>query len=105
MRAEGRGWRASGFVLVPTRPSPLATRYYGGEGGGERRAEAVGAGGRHVAAHHLAEVAHQRQPEPSTTVLAGGGGLRLGERLEETAKLFAGHADAGVGDCEGDDGC
>ena len=41
------------------------------------------------------------QPQPRAAVLAGGAGVRLGERLEQLAHLLRGHADAGVGDGHG----
>ena len=71
------------------------------QGDGERRALAVGAGDSQVAAHQPAEVAADRQPESGPTVLAPGGGLGLGERLEEPPELLLRHPDPGVGDREG----
>ena len=47
------------------------------------------------------KLAADRQPEPGPAVLAPGGGLGLGERLEQPAELLLGHPDPGVGDGEG----
>ena len=53
-----------------------------------------------VAAHQPAEVAADRQPQPGPAVLAPGGRLGLGERLEQPPELLLGHPDPGVGDGE-----
>ena len=53
-----------------------------------------------VAAHHPAEPAAERQAEAGAAVLARGGGVGLGESLEELCELLGGHADAGVAHAE-----
>ena len=50
----------------------------------------------HVAAHHLRQAFADRQPEAGATESAGGGRVRLRERLEQPAQPLARDADAGV---------
>src|SRR5690606_18785074 len=64
------------------------------------RADAFGAFDGNVAAHHLAELPADHEPEPRPAILARGGGVRLRERLEQLAELLLAHADAGIGDAE-----
>ena len=56
-----------------------------------------------VPAHHLGEAAADDEAEAGAAVLAGGGGVGLGEGLEELAELLRRHADAGVGHPEDHD--
>ncbi len=49
-----------------------------------------------LAAHQLHQAPADGQPETGAAVFAGGGHVRLGERLEQLAGLLLGHADAGV---------
>jgi hypothetical protein len=55
-----------------------------------------------VAAHHLAEAATDDEAEAGAAVFAARGRIDLGEFLEQFAHLLGGHADAGVGDRDGD---
>ena len=52
---------------------------------------------RYIAAHHLAEAARDRQAEAGPAILACGGGVALGEFLEQPPQLFRRHPDAGIG--------
>src|SRR6187402_3429749 len=61
----------------------------------EGRARAVDALDGQVAAHQVAEVAADRQPEAGPAVPAPGRCLGLGERLEQPPELLFGHPDAG----------
>ena len=92
------------------------TRLAGGVGGridsvarGERQADrkcrafAGFAGHRHVATHHLAKPACDRQAEAGTAVVACGRCVGLGELLEQPGHLVGRHADAGIGHRELDD--
>src|SRR3954447_4114525 len=71
-----------------------------GDEDGEGRAAAVVALDGDIAAHHAAEAPADGEAEPGAAELAGGGGVGLGEGLEELAHLLGGHADAGVGDAD-----
>ena len=51
---------------------------------------------RHVAAHHLAEPACDRQAEAGAAVMARGRRVGLGELLEQPGHLLRRHANAGV---------
>src|SRR5438874_9711799 len=55
-----------------------------------------------VAPHHLAEAFADREPKARAAVFAGGGGISLGEFLEQLAHLLGGHADARIGYRDGD---
>ena len=55
-----------------------------------------------VAAHHLAEAAADDEAEAGPAVAPRGGGVGLGEGLEEPRLLLGRHADAGVADAEDD---
>ena len=53
-----------------------------------------------VAAHQAGQTLADRQPESGTAVLAGGGYIRLLERLEQVSLLFLRYPDAGILDFE-----
>ena len=48
------------------------------------------------AAHRLRDLFGDRQPQPGSTVLSGGGGIRLREGLEQPVDAVGGDPDAGV---------
>jgi hypothetical protein len=50
----------------------------------------------YLAAHQFHKLLGDRQPEPGPAVLARGGRVRLGERLEQTGALLVCHADTRV---------
>ncbi len=54
----------------------------------------------YLAAHELDELARDRKPQPRAAILARGGGVGLGEGLEEARLLLFSHADARVPDLE-----
>src|SRR3954452_8588460 len=78
----------------------LSARHYGRQPHGERRALAVGALHRQVAAHQPAEVTANGQPQPGPAVPGSRAGLGLRERLKQPPKLRLGHPDPGVRDRE-----
>src|SRR5262249_26329947 len=55
---------------------------------------------RDVAPEQLAEMPGDRQAEASAAVFLRGRGVRLAERLEQTAELLLVHADTSVRDCD-----
>jgi hypothetical protein len=55
---------------------------------------------RNITAHHPAEVTGDGQAQSAPSVLAGGGGVRLGEGAEQPSQLVIVHADTGVGHFE-----
>src|ERR1035438_424791 len=72
----------------------------GGEADGERRPLAQYAVGGQGAAHHLAELAADRQSQARPAVFSRGGGIGLHEREVQPVQLFRAHADTGVGHAE-----
>src|ERR1017187_285682 len=53
---------------------------------------------RNVAAHHLAKLLADRQPQTGAVVLPGGGAIHLREGLEQLAQVLPADPDAGIGD-------
>ena len=64
----------------------------------EARASARAAHQPDLAAEQLRQLAADGKAQPGAAVLAAGAAVRLLERLEDDLLLFAGDADAGVGD-------
>jgi len=57
---------------------------------------------RDVAAHHLTEAFADREAEAGTAVFPRRRRISLGELLKQLAHLLRRHADAGIGDSDGD---
>src|SRR5713101_3917815 len=95
---NGRGCRRRLRVFREKLRMRRGVRDYRWEEYGEGRSLAGLAGHLNVSAHHLAELAADRQAQPGAAKLAACGSVGLGEGLEELAELLRGHADAGVAD-------
>src|ERR1039458_5894057 len=53
---------------------------------------------RNIAAHHLAKLLAERQPQTGAVVLPGGGAIHLREGLEQLAQVLPADPDAGIAD-------
>ena len=54
-----------------------------------------------VSPHHLAKAFADHEPETGATVFTRGGGIGLGEFLEQSAYLLRRHSNAGIGNRDG----
>ena len=85
-------------------PRPARRVSWHADGEPERAPGAQLAGDADLAAHQPGQPPADRQPEAGAAVLAGDGGVGLGERLEDQRELVGGDPHPGVGDLEPDDG-
>ena len=97
---------AGGPEFAGRRSEWLGRGRSGEESGGEPEggAFAGGAGDADLAAHEFGELFADGQAQAGAAVFAGGGGIDLGEGLEEPADAVGGDSDAGVGNFEADEG-
>ncbi len=86
--ARGRRWHRRVGLARQADPEP------------ETRAHAGRAGHADLAAHQVHQLRADRQAQAGAPMAAGGGGVCLGELVEDLAELLGGDADAGVLDLD-----